>query len=230
MTVAQVMALIPVEGTISATLLGSYLDIVQTELDLALENIFADPAIVITEDECINYSTQNTNGSNFISIRAWQPTDLVLKQTTIDNQNKVSLDEQPLVLGEDYVLWYGFQGNKIPGLTVPVTAIKLLNARLSPAGIIRVYGTYGWQAGYPVDVQNMVANMVVNLAGFAISLAELGGASGAKRIKSMTTEIELSDDMSEKLRNYARSFMDDPAYIAILDKYRYATKETITII
>jgi len=196
---------------------------------LQLNNIFADPLTVVAETDKINYSTQNTFGSNFILISAWQESGLTIKRTSQDNQHTATLTESPLVLGTDYTLWYGFKGYKIPAMTLPITAIKL-NFGLSSSEVLRVYGTYGWQAGYPNDVQQVIANVVVSLSGYATSQANNGGETGYTRIKSMTTEIEMSEAMAEKTRNEARDFLKDPALQSILNKYLLATQQSITII
>lgn len=223
-TITEVKNLIPT--TISDGLLTQYLNLVKQEADLQLNNIFADPLTVISEADCINYTTQNFNGSNFISISAWQPTGLTIKLAGEEDQNLASLTETPLVLGEDYTLWYGFKGGKIPGKTLPVTAIKLLYRRLCRREILRVYGTYGWQAGYPLDLQQALANVIVSLANYA----QNSNISGARRVKDLTTEIEFSDLMSEQLRNQARLLMADPAFSNIVAKYLNATQQTVTII
>jgi hypothetical protein len=223
-TITEVKALIPT--TISDGLLTQYLNLVKAEADLQLNNIFADSLTTVTESNCINYKTQNYNGSNFISISAWQPGSLTIKLTDEKNQNLASLTETALVLGEDYTLWYGFKGQKIPGLTLPATAIKLLNRRLGYSEILRVYGTYGWQVGYPLELQQALSNVIISLANFANNNTLLG----ATRVKDLSTEIEFSDILAEKLRDQARLLLNDPAFSNIVAKYLNATQQTVTII
>jgi hypothetical protein len=223
-TITDVKTLIPT--TVSDGLLTQYLNLVKAEADLQLNNIFADPLTTVTEANCINYKTQNYNGSDFISISAWQPTGLTIKLTDEENQNLASLTESPLVLGQDYILWYGFKGDKIPGLTLPVTAIKLISRGISRSQILRIYGTYGWQAGYPLEVQQALANVVVSLANFATN----NNLLGATRVKDLSTEIEYRGGVAEKLRNQARLLIEDPAFSNIVAKYLNATQQTVTII
>ena len=79
-TITDVKSLIPVDS-ISDGLLTKYLEIVKAEADLQLNNIFADPLTTVTEANCINYGTQNANGSDFISISAWQQSELTIKNS-----------------------------------------------------------------------------------------------------------------------------------------------------
>jgi len=220
---------IPINCTIEDSLLNAYLEIITEEVDLQLNNIFADPLTDLVESDLMNYGTENTTGSSFIHIGAWQDTDLVIKRTTIDNKYLATLTESPLVLGQDYVLWYGWQGEKIPSKTLPVTALKL-SSRLSPNEVLRVYGTYGWQAGYPLDLQLAIANLVVSLSSYATTQANNGGETGYTRLKSMTTEIEMSENMVKDLRDQTRTFTKDPAFIQIINKYTLATKQNAYII
>jgi hypothetical protein len=228
-TITDVKNLIPVDS-ISDGLLTKYLEIVTTEADLQLNNIFADPLTPVVESDCINYKTQNANGSNFISISAWQQTGLTIKLTDEENQNLASLTESPLVLGQDYILWYGFKGSKIPGKTLPVTAIKLLCRKLHRSEILRVYGTYGWQISYPLELQQALANVIVSLASYANAQAELNGISGQRRIKDLTTEIEFSDEMSKLLREQAQLLMNNPSFVGIIAKYTNIFEQTVTVI
>lgn len=229
-TTATVRALIPLTtGQLPDALLQKYIDIVTSEADLAFENIFANPLSTVTEADCINFTTNNTWGSSYVAIRAWQETVLTIKRIRIDDQHKTSLAEVPLVLGDDYALYYGWKGNKIPGKPLPVTNI-ILFCRLHPSEVLRVYGTYGWQAGYPKDVEAIITQIIADMAMYAQQYVSTGGVTALTRIKSMTTELEQGSQLAEKLRNYARNFMDDPAYQAILNKYRNVTENQLTVI
>jgi hypothetical protein len=228
-TIADVKNFIPVDCTIEDRLLSQYLAVVKEEVDLALDNIFADPLTPVLETAKINYGTQNTTGSNFIRISAWQETGLTIKRISKDRQYEATLTESPLVLGQDYALWYGWGGDKIIGKTLPITAIQLYS-KLYPNETLRVYGTFGWQAGYPNDVKQAIANIVVSLSGYATSQANNGGETGYTRIKSMTTEVEVSEEMAKDLRNQARVLTNDPAFIQITNKYRIAISNSAIII
>lgn len=229
-TVSDVTTLLPVDlSTLSGSLIQEYIDIVTTEADLALKNIFASPFSVITEANCINYETQNTFGSNFISIGAWQKTGLTIKKTTKDKKEIASLSETPLTLGSDYNFWYGFKGKQIPGLNLPVTAIQL-TCKLAYGEVLRVYGTYGWQQGYPSGVKQALVNVIISLAGYANSTAQFGGINGITRVKDMTTEIEMDAGMAEQLRIQARNLLNDPVFQEIVNKYNLVTEESISVI
>lgn len=229
-TVSDVTTLLPVDLSIlSGTLIQGYIDIVTTEADLQLNNIFVSPLSTVTEADCQNYGTQNTFGSSFISIGAWQKTGLTLKKTTKDKSEITSLSETPLTLGSDYNLWYGFKGKKIPSINLPVTGIQL-SYKLGLNEILRVYGTYGWQAGYPSDVKQALVNVIISLAGYANSTAQFGGINGMTRVKDMTTEVEIDAGMAEQLRTQARSFLNDPVFQEIITKYNLVTEETISVI
>ena len=230
-TVSNVKELIPVNsGVISDTLIQAYINIVSEEADLQLRNIFATPLTPVLEADCINYTTQNTYGSQIIAITAWQEAGLTLKISSKENTHLATLTEIPLVLGQDYVLWYGWKGNKIPGKPLPVTNIILLGAVLSRYSILRAYGTYGWQAGYPSDVKQALYNVIVSLAGYATQTANQGGVTGLTREKSMTTEVEFDSSMAESLRNQARYLLNDPAFVAIIQKYTVVTENQLAII
>lgn len=230
-TLSEIKALIPItDGNPSDALLQQYIDIVTQEADLLLENIFASPFSVVTEADCINYGTANSKGSNIIAIRAWQPTGLTIKRTTKDNSQLEALEEDVLTSGDDYVFWYGWKGNKIPGLNLPVTNIKLLCTRLMPWEVLRVYGTYGWQEGYPAVVKQALTNVIVQLASYATQLALNGGVSGLTRIKSMTTEIEISEELAGAIRNQARSLLNDPVFYGIINTYLITTDNNLSIL
>jgi hypothetical protein len=228
-TTASILDLIPLNGGVSDTVIQSYIDIVTQEADLLLNNIFASPLSVVTEANKINYSTQNSSGSNFIFVNAWQESGLTIKRTNIDNQNVASLTETPLVEGKDYVFWFGFGGDRIVGKTLPVTKIKLFD-RLHPNEILRVYGTYGWQAGYPADVELALTNTIVDLATHATNQANNGGDTGLMRIESMTVEIEQSEAMTKQLRKEARNFLENESFKAIIAKYTLALKPNVYIV
>jgi hypothetical protein len=229
LTIRDIKQYIPVDCIIEDNLLNSYLSIVMSEVDLQLENIFVDPLTDLLEADLMNYGTSHPNGSDFIHITAWQETDLVIKRTNILNSYTSTLTETPLVLGQDYILWFGWQGKKIPGITLPVTAISLFNPLCSNE-ILRVYGTYGWQAGYPNDVKLAIANIVVSLSSYATTQANNGGENAYTRIKSMTTEIEMSEAMVKDLRDKARSFTQDTTFINLINKYTLATKQSVYIV
>lgn len=230
LSILDVRNLIPVDlTTISDELIQEYIDIVTETANLELNNIFPDSLVSVVESDCQNYSTANTFGTNFVPIGAWQETGLTIKKTSLENSHKTTLSESQLTLGNDYALWYGFKGRKIPGKNMPVTAIKLYRG-LFQGEVLRVYGTYGWQEGYPADIKNTLVQIVISLAGYANSIAQMGGISGIKRVKDMTTEIELSDEMSKTLRDQARIFLDDSAYQSVIAKYKFVTEESISII
>lgn len=229
-TLTQIQSFIPTDCSIDTTLLVNYGNIVSEEIDIALNNIFASPLATVLETDKVNYSTANTSGSTFISIGAWQEDGLTIKIAENTKAHTDTLTEDTLVLGTDYNLWYGWQGNKIIGKTLPVTRIQLLKKRLSRNEIVRVYGTYGWQAGYPNDVLEAIAQVAVELAGFAQSIANSGGVSGIKRLKSMTTEQEMSDNMAERLRTEARDVLANPIYARIINKYLLATESQISFV
>lgn len=229
--ISDVRDLIPVDaGIIPDVLIQEYIDIVTTEADLQLKNIFADPLTAVTEADCQNYDTKNTSGTCFVPISAWQESGLTIKRTDKKNSHQVALTETPLVLGEDYILWHGWQGKKIPGLNLPVTNIQLLCDPLCKGEILRVAGTYGWQAGYPSEVKQVLANIIVGLAGYAQNTANQGGVTGAITEKSMTTLVEFSATMAKDLQDRAKYMLNDPAFLAILNKYNVVLDEGLTVI
>ena len=229
-TVSDVTTLLPVDlSTLSGSLIQEYIDIVTTEADLQLNNIFASPFSTVTEADCQNYGTQNTFGSSFISIGAWQKTGLTLKKTTKDKSETTSLSETPLTLGSDYNLWFGFKGKKIPSLNLPVTGIQL-SCKLGLNEVLRVYGIYGWQQGYPSGVKQALVNVIISLAGYANSTAQFGGINGMTRVKDMTTEVEMDAGMAEQLRIQARNLLNDPVFQETVNRYNLVTEESISVI
>lgn len=228
--IPEIRALIPVDLSIlSDELIQGYIGIVTEEADLALGNIFADPFSTVAEGDCQNYQTQNASGSNFISIGAWQDSNITIKKAQYDKEQEAVLTESALELGKDYTYWYGFSGRKIPGINLPVTAVKL-SCPIGRYEFLRVYGTYGWQQGYPADVRQALVNVIISLAGYANSTAQYGGLSGITRVKDMTTEVEVGETMAQQLREQARSFLNDPVFFGIIQKYRYATNEGLSVI
>jgi hypothetical protein len=229
-TISDINSIMPLDySVLPYELVQKYIDIVTEVADLELNNIFPNPLPTIAESDCINYGTENTFGSNFISIGAWQETGLTIKQTTKDKQHDNVLSENPLTIGKDYTFWYGKTGKKIPGKTLPVTAVKL-TCGLQKYEILRVSGTYGWATTYPADIKTILSNVVISLATYANNTSLNGGVSGLSRIRDMTTEIEMSEDMAKQLRDQARNFLLDPAYSDIITSYKYATEQTISII
>jgi hypothetical protein len=230
LTLPEIKALIPIDGEISDALLGSYSEIVTTEADLQLRNIFASPLPTVLEADCYNYKTYNTYGSRFISVTAWQPTALVIKKIFIEKSEEVSLTETPLVFGTDYVFFYGKNGQKIPGINQPVTNIRLINCSLSYNERLRLSGTYGWQAGYPGEIKKALAQVIVDLAGQAQQTAEAGGTSIAFRIKNRSVEKEINPKMVEKQRSEAENLLSSPDIQDVFNSYLNAGQETISTI
>lgn len=229
-TLAEIKALIPIDGEISDDLLQSYSDIVTAEADLQLRNIFASPLPSVTEADCYNYRTYNTNGSRFISITAWQPTGLVVKKIDVDKSENITLTETPLVFGTDYVFWYGKTGDKIPGIAQPVTNIKLINNYLGYHGRLRLSGTYGWQAGYPNDIKVVLAQAIVDLASWVQDVASTGGSNLATRIKEENVEKEIDPKMLESMKSEAENLLSGESVQRVFNSYILAGQETISTI
>lgn len=218
LTINDINKIIPISGSIN-TYVSTYSEMVCSEVDRQLNNIFANPLPTIAETAKQNYYISNSTGSDFVPIGAWQETGLNIKLTNRDNANTATLSESPLALGKDYDVFVGFYGTRIPGISQPVTAIKLLNRRLYPNEVLRVYGTYGWQAGYPIDLKVAIINVIMDLSSVAYNQATSGLPTGLTRIKSMTTEMETSDEVAKDMRK-ERDFMQNPMLSRLIFKYQ----------
>ena len=203
-----------------------YSEIVCQEADLQLNNIFADPLNTVVESNCINFTTASHIPTRFIPIFAWQEAGLTIKKISKDKQYEHILTESPLILGEDYSLHYGFTGNKVIGLNLPITRL-ILSTPINNYQFLRISGTYGWQAGYPLTIKTLLSNIIINLAGKNGNMSSIG-SDELTRIKSMTVEKERDPVLVEKARNEARNFLADPVFVNAIYKYRVLQKETLT--
>jgi hypothetical protein len=231
LSIADIRSQIPTDNSVvSDELIQQYINIVTEMVNEDLDNIFPETLPTITEADCINYFPVGSRGLSFISIGAWQPTGLTFKITDTKNKDLASLTETALVLGTDYTLWYGKNGNKTPGKTEPVTAIKLLNKYLGTNECLRVYGTYGWSTDFPNDIKPILIRIISDLASEANSIAQSDGVGGATRIKSMTVEIEQSEAMAKEWQDRARSLYNDINYQNIIATYKAFTAPLIITI
>jgi len=234
-TINDVKAQIPVtnDGALSDSLLNVYINLVTTVADEDLFNIFPETDFtVVTEADCINYGTQNTFGTNFVSIRAWQDELLTIKLIDVTKASETTLTEPILEIGKHYRLWYGKNGSKIPGLALPVTHIELFGG-LGSSQLLRVAGKYGWQVGYPEDVKNALISIIVDVANYANNFANTANSGSNEaiiRIKSLSTEKQADVQLLTMLRDQTKNFMNNPLYLFILSKYRSLTTQGFTVL
>lgn len=197
----------------------------------------------VVETDRLNEVNDSTAPLQFVKVGAWQESGLSVKKGCHDETETSTLSSDPLVEGQDYLLFRYESGYKrLPlGITKPnpVVGIKLLCGYLGNGDFLRLYGTWGFSNAIPVDLEYFLYTALKNAIQFNDSdtnghLESDGAAIGAvKAIKDQTTSITFGgggDQAYAYARDYFTNFIDSPAGQKALAPYLMSLEKTIYIL
>jgi hypothetical protein len=198
----------------------------------------------------LSYPYLDYEGTNMdlVSIEAWQDTNL-----TVQIGNYFNSTLTTLTLGKDYLL-KRYKDRVSPGQPNPVVKIKMLtnynntintngyygtwsslhgpvNPKLTDRQFLRLTGTYGWQNGYPDDLQNVLYRVVKDRLEWNANQTASGGSGLVNNERSLTLSRTqaLTPEITNHIEALSKSIYGDPQVSDIINKYKRYNYKNVRI-